>query len=825
MLKSLFYYNVVCFVLSIFPLVIFGHREKRSHWVLSLFYMVLVAYASRFILQALEITSPSQTLILAELLIGAGIIAMNEDWNPMGHAAFWSLLTAAGSFLLFASYITFFSHLDAWSLGLSVILLLLQVASVSLMVAHTYEILDVICRIRWRHVVNPGRGVDYFPKVSLHVPAYNEPPDMVKATLSALARLDYPNFEVIMIDDNTRDESLWRPVEEHCKKLGFKFFHLKDWPGYKSGALNFALRETDPDAEIVGVVDSDYIVEPNYLRDLVGLFQNPEVAFVQTPQDYRDFEETDSYAKACCDAYRYFFRISMATRNEHNGIIFAGTMGLVRKKVLGEVGGWDEWCITEDAELSLRILNKGYRGLYVDHTFGRGLMPLNYEGLKKQRFRWAFGGMQILRMHWKKLLPRWIVGGPESRLTFSQKFAYLSGGLQWLNDPLSVIFTVILLIGAGALTFGGSLVIQPMVGSVIIFPMAFMLFSLLRFIWALRIRLRSSWREAYGALTVLLGLTWVVTVACAEGLTRRQGVFLRTPKKKDETQLISGLRTVRWELGLSALCVIGIGSLLVGDLPKLPQLLLVALLAWQLFIYSSSPRSWLWSYRSGKDRELQPELISFHTAGHMTGKFVGESRTALQIVGGVLFSILLLWVAARSLPEMGRIFSIIPDYSYIPQPYITKIVKTPPAMEIKAKIYEEGDIALRGDIDEAASLWSPQGFIYDVNLTPDDPSDDYIWRGKEGIRQRYQEEFAQRIYESLAHKAISVVVEGDTARAENDLYAVIKTERGTENVLLRKSDKWTFKKEGSEWKITGLIVNSISRKFANIRLTSQIKGG
>ena len=56
------------------------------------------------------------------------------------------------------------------------------------------------------------------PKVSIHVPAYNEPPDMLIETLDALARLDYPDFEVLVIDNNTRDEAVWRPVEAHCAR-------------------------------------------------------------------------------------------------------------------------------------------------------------------------------------------------------------------------------------------------------------------------------------------------------------------------------------------------------------------------------------------------------------------------------------------------------------------------------------------------------------------------------------------------------------------------------------------------------------------------------
>src|SRR5207244_1560290 len=82
--------------------------------------------------------------------------------------------------------------------------------------------------------------------------------------------LDYPRYEVICIDDNTDDERLWRPVEQWCARHGVKFVHLADWPGYKSGALNYALRNmTDPGAGIIGVVDSDYQIEPGFLRRCV----------------------------------------------------------------------------------------------------------------------------------------------------------------------------------------------------------------------------------------------------------------------------------------------------------------------------------------------------------------------------------------------------------------------------------------------------------------------------------------------------------------------------------------------------------------------------
>ena len=134
--------------------------------------------------------------------------------------------------------------------------------------------------------------------------------------------------------------------------------------GFKAGALNFALRQTAPDAEVVAVIDSDYKVEPHWLKELVPAFDNPQTAIVQAPQDYRDAD--DNLFKAMCHAeYRGFFQIGMVTRNERNAIIQHGTMTLVRRSVLESVAGWAEWCITEDADLGLKIFEAGYEATYV----------------------------------------------------------------------------------------------------------------------------------------------------------------------------------------------------------------------------------------------------------------------------------------------------------------------------------------------------------------------------------------------------------------------------------------------------------------------------
>src|SRR5207248_9788992 len=98
-----------------------------------------------------------------------------------------------------------------------VLLWLVEVFAALLSCAYLWEICDALGTEHWRRRITPTTRLSVpggdLPVVSLHVPAHDEPPDMVIETLRSLVRLDLPGYEVILIDDNTDDESLWRPVE------------------------------------------------------------------------------------------------------------------------------------------------------------------------------------------------------------------------------------------------------------------------------------------------------------------------------------------------------------------------------------------------------------------------------------------------------------------------------------------------------------------------------------------------------------------------------------------------------------------------------------
>ena len=151
----------------------------------------------------------------------------------------------------------------------------------------------------------------------------------------------------------------------------FRFFHFDGVKGFKAGALNRALALTDPDATHIAVIDSDYQVEPFWLRRAMPYFASPGIALVQGPQDYRDAAENLFKAMAY-EEYRGFFHIGMVERNEHNAIIQHGTMTIVAKAALEEVDGWSEWCITEDTELGLKLFEAGYEAAYIPQSMGAG---------------------------------------------------------------------------------------------------------------------------------------------------------------------------------------------------------------------------------------------------------------------------------------------------------------------------------------------------------------------------------------------------------------------------------------------------------------------
>lgn len=530
---------------------------------------------------------PLATLAYSATVVGAAFGL--RDWSAPARA-FLAYLAAAGAwYVAYVIDLTLFGGLGPAAAAVSSLLLLFEVLAIVLTLVYAYEALETLSRVRWRRAVfTPPAALSAAdaPLVSIHVPTYSEPPELVIETLEALARLDYPSFEVLVVDNNTTDPALWQPVERRCAELGtrFRFFHVSPLAGFKAGACNFALRHTDPRAEVIAVLDADYVVDPAFLRDTMPHFADPGLAFVQTPQDYREFAG-NRYLTDCLHAYAYFFAVSMRARNEHNAAIFGGTMGLLRRSALEEIGGWDEWCITEDAEASLRLLQQGHRSLYVHRSYGHGLMPFDFDSYKKQRFRWAFGGVQILRKHWRSLVP-FAPRPAHDRLTAAQRWWYLAAALLWFGEPLQLAFAGFLITGGLAYAFGIGTIARPLSEAILLFPLLFLGLGAVRFLWVLRVALGIGVRDAIGAAVSMFSLSWVVTQAVLAAVARPAGVFLRTSKVRSTSTFALALHSARWETGIAGACVAVAALVLLRPAPL--SAAIAALCLWQVTVYGSA---------------------------------------------------------------------------------------------------------------------------------------------------------------------------------------------------------------------------------------------
>ncbi|MBI2078597.1 MAG: glycosyltransferase [Euryarchaeota archaeon] len=456
-----------------------------------------------------------------------GLLVSRHPWRFYGVVTLISLVSVVTGFLGYSLVVTLPRVEDPFR-PLALTLFVAEAASLTLVVLYSFYTIDVATRKHWLKVPAGATHSRYFvPRLAVQVPTFNEPADLVLSTLRSLMRLDYPRdrLVIMVLDDSTRAECA-EPLEAFCRENSLRYYRRRDRVGYKAGALNYSLQFVPDDVDFLAVVDADYQVEPDWLRECVGYFADENLAWVQTPQDYRNRHQsflTEQYYLA--DAY--FYRTVMPSRNEENTIIFCGTMGILRKKALLEVGGWGEKYISEDAELSLRLATHGWDSLYVNKTFGRGLIPPTFDGYKKQHYRWAFGGAKILRGHF------WdIVFG---RLSRRQSFDYFVGSAHWFEGIFVFMLSAILiLLGIGELT-GLELATHHSEEVLLIGLVPFFLLAdgLTRLHMVMRENMSLSLRQTLRVLGMWFSVKFSNAFAATKSLIGFTLPFVRTPKAPD----------------------------------------------------------------------------------------------------------------------------------------------------------------------------------------------------------------------------------------------------------------------------------------------------
>jgi exo-beta-1,3-glucanase (GH17 family)/cellulose synthase/poly-beta-1,6-N-acetylglucosamine synthase-like glycosyltransferase len=519
-----------------------GPVVNANYWKLAII-AVLVGILMSLPILRLEGATAMQALLLSAAANGVGA------WVATVFA-YW-----AGHYFVFGS---------AFALILGLILL---VPLVLIAMARIEEIAAIALGRGARRLIVKGMPVVpatigeavAFPKVSIHVPAYFEPPDMLKQTLDAVSRLDYPNFECVVIINNTPDPEFWQPIQDHCRVLGerFKFINAEKVEGFKAGALRIAMARTAVDAEIIGIIDADYVVQPDWLKDLVPVFADPRVGLVQAPQDHRDGDRSLMHY-IMNGEYAGFFDIGMVQRNEANAIIVHGTMCLIRRTAMDMAGGWAGDTICEDTDLGLGIIEHGWLTHYTNHRYGHGLLPDTYEAFKKQRHRWAYGGFQIVKKHWRRFLPG------ASRLSPDQRREFALGWLNWLGaESLGVVVAILNLIWVPIVAFADIAIPDKILTLPIIASFAV---SLLHFVVLYRLRVPVKIGQMLGAMVAAMSVQWTVSRAVANGLITDHLAFART--SKGGFSLVSVEFQAFWEAVIGVLLLAGAAVLVITNNDK-----------------------------------------------------------------------------------------------------------------------------------------------------------------------------------------------------------------------------------------------------------------
>jgi cellulose synthase/poly-beta-1,6-N-acetylglucosamine synthase-like glycosyltransferase len=302
----------------------------------------------------------------------------------------------------------------------------------------------------------------YHPFVSVHVAAYNER-RVIERLLTALSQLEYPEYEVILVDDSTDDSK--QILERWVNTPGFKIIHRNSRQGYKGGALREALQATDPRAEYVVIFDADSVPFPDSIDRFLPHFyhengngkngfgnghvtseadqngnsqrqirRREEVAAVQSYQ-WHVLNKSESWLTEAVRAeYAGSYMVERPFQDAVGSLkMVAGTAYMIRADLLREVG-WGT-SITEDWELTLKLYARGYKVAYTPWAETPAECVSTFSRLARQRMRWAEGHTYNVRKYFLSIMLSPFV-------TLLEKVEFLFDTTYYLQAGLFVVGTL-----------------------------------------------------------------------------------------------------------------------------------------------------------------------------------------------------------------------------------------------------------------------------------------------------------------------------------------------------------------------------------------------
>ena len=273
-----------------------------------------------------------------------------------------------------------------------------------------------------------------WPAVDIFICTYNEPLDVVEKSILGALAIDYPQSTVWVLDDTRRD---W--LKRYAEEVGARYVTRPDNVGAKAGNLNNGLRMTAlaTNAPLILVLDADFVPQANILRRMVGLFRDPEVGVVQTPQFYYNADPIQHnlmVRDSWVDDQRIFFDVFQPSKDAWDCAFCVGTSFMVRRDLLDELGGFPQEAMSEDIHLTYSLMRRGYVTRWLNERLSVGLSAEGLPEYITQRTRWCLGTIQVALLK----------SGPlrDPGYTSIQRFHYVHGILNWLCKPFIVLMLV-----------------------------------------------------------------------------------------------------------------------------------------------------------------------------------------------------------------------------------------------------------------------------------------------------------------------------------------------------------------------------------------------
>lgn len=232
----------------------------------------------------------------------------------------------------------------------------------------------------------------FLPTVTVIVPVYNEEV-VIEKTITSILKSNYPITEILVVDDGSTDNTA-SVVEDT-----FYYYHrvrlIRKRNGGKSSALNLGFKRAR--GEIVITIDADTLLAKETISHLVSSFRDPEVAAVSgnckignirnllTLWQHIEYVTANNLERRACE------ELNIIT-------VVPGSNSAWRKSAVKEVGYYDTDTLAEDTDMTIKILNKGYKIIYDDRAISYEECPEKVRAFIKQRFRWSYG---ILQCTWK----------------------------------------------------------------------------------------------------------------------------------------------------------------------------------------------------------------------------------------------------------------------------------------------------------------------------------------------------------------------------------------------------------------------------------------